>query len=79
LNVSGGGNCEALSNGEGVSLKFGECIYDRKNGTILRTKSASLVVGFCSSWKLLFSVGIQKKLFYNFNTPTYGGLKKSSF
>jgi hypothetical protein len=37
------------------------------------------VVEIWSSWKLFVSVGNQKKIFYNFNTATHGGLKNIIF
>jgi hypothetical protein len=42
--------------------------------TILRTQNYTPW-----PWKLFFSVGNQKKLFYNFNTATDGGLKNRIF
>jgi hypothetical protein len=48
-------------------------------GHFFGQKVAPLVVGFYSSWKLFFSVGNQKNIFYNLNTATHGGLKNRIF
>jgi hypothetical protein len=71
-NVSGGVRNFRRSGSEFIILRIH---LWQKMGHFCGQKVHPLVVGFYSSWKLFFSVGNQKKSFYNFNTATHGGLK----
>jgi hypothetical protein len=70
-NVSGGGNCEAISDGTGVSLLFSEYPW-QKIDNFWAKKWLLWWLDFIPLGNFFFAVGNQICLFHNFNTAKVG-------